>query len=125
MVYFSFFFSSSILTDDRWYTFFSFCDFYICPKYYPSGIFLILFSEGFFFYWFLPDAKGYSHIQVIYAESTDNEDKALEILGAWLLDAKASKNFFDGDSERLHRDILADAAKTHIERLFKTSTNDL
>jgi hypothetical protein len=62
---------------------------------------------------------------VIYAESTDNEDKALEILGAWLLDAKASKNFFDGDSERLHRDILADAAKTHIERLFKTSTNDL
>jgi hypothetical protein len=49
----------------------------------------------------------------------------LEILGAWLLDAKASKKFFDGDSERLHRDLLADAAKTHIERLFKTSRNDL
>ena len=45
--------------------FFSFCDFYICPKYYLFRIFLVLFSEGFFLYWFLSNAKGYYHIQVL------------------------------------------------------------
>jgi hypothetical protein len=81
------------------------------------------FLEKAYFYRLLGERHEGKHI--IYAESIDNEDKALEILGAWLLDAKASKIFFDGDSERLHRDLLADAAKTQIERLFKTSRNDL
>ncbi|CAF2918571.1 unnamed protein product [Rotaria sp. Silwood2] len=58
---------------------------------------------------------------IIFAESIDNEPKALEILGVWLLDAKASKYFFNGDSERLHRDVLADAAQTHVKRLFQKS----
>ena len=65
MVYFSFSFSSSILTNDRGYTCFSFCDFYICPKYHLFRIFLVLFSEGFFLNWFFPNAKGYYHIQVL------------------------------------------------------------
>jgi len=39
------------------------------------------------------------------------------------LDAKASKVFFDGDSERLHRDLLAGAARIYIKRLFNKSKN--
>ncbi|CAF3491651.1 unnamed protein product [Rotaria sp. Silwood1] len=58
---------------------------------------------------------------IVFAESIDNEQKALEILGAWILDAEASNNFFDGDTERLHRDVLADAAKTHVKQLFEKS----
>ena len=65
MVYFSFFFSSSIRTDDRGYTFFSFYDFYTLPKCYPFGIFLVLFSERIFLCWFFRNTMGYYHIKVL------------------------------------------------------------
>jgi hypothetical protein len=81
------------------------------------------YLEKAYFYALLGEKHEGKHI--IYAESIDNEEKALEILGIWLLDAKASRNFFDGDSERLHRDLLADAANLYIKRLFKKSKNDL
>jgi hypothetical protein len=76
-----------------------------------------------YFYALLGERHEGKHI--IYVESVDNEEKALEILGIWLLDAKAGRSFFNGDSERLHRDLLADAANLHIERLFKKSKNKL
>lgn len=76
-----------------------------------------------YFYALLGENQEGKHI--IYAESVDNEQKALEILGIWLLDAKASRSFFDGDSERLHRDLLADAASVHIKRLFNKSNDEL
>ena len=56
---------------------------------------------------------------IIYAESVDDEQQALQILGTWLLDAQAGRNFFD-DKERLHRDLLSDAAQTYIQQLFTT-----
>jgi len=76
-----------------------------------------------YFYTLLGERHEGKHI--IYAESIDNEQKALDILGIWLLDAKASKIFFDGDSERLHRDLLAGAARIYIKRLFNKSKTDL
>ncbi|CAF1467920.1 unnamed protein product [Rotaria magnacalcarata] len=72
-----------------------------------------------YFYTLIGERHEGKHI--IYVESVDNEQQALEILGAWLLDAQTSTTFYDGDSERLHRDLLADAAKTHIKRLFEKS----
>lgn len=62
---------------------------------------------------------------IIYVESVDDERKALEVLGTWLLDAQASQTFFNGDSERLHRDLLADAANVHIKQLFPQFSTDL
>jgi len=81
------------------------------------------YLEKAYFYALLGERHEGKHI--IYAESIDNEQKALEILGIWLLDAKASRSFFDGDSERLHRDLLADAANVYIKRLFRKLNNDL
>jgi hypothetical protein len=81
------------------------------------------FLEKAYFYTLLGEQQEGKHL--IYAESIDNEQKALEILGVWLLDAKASEIFFNGDSERLHRDLLSDAAKSSINRSFKTSNNEL
>lgn len=81
------------------------------------------FIEKTYFYTLLGEKYEGKHI--IYAESVDNEQKALEVLGIWLLDAKASRNFFDGDSERLHRDLLGDAAKVYIKRLFKKTKHEL
>ncbi|CAF3527403.1 unnamed protein product [Rotaria socialis] len=72
-----------------------------------------------YFYTLIGERHEGKHI--IYVESVDNEQQALKILGAWLLDAQTSTTFYDGDSERLHRDLLADAAKTHIKGLFEKS----
>ena len=76
-----------------------------------------------YFYALLGESYEGNHI--IYVEDIDSVQKALQILGVWLLDAKVSDNFFDGDSERLHRDLLADTASEHIRRLFKKSKNEL
>jgi hypothetical protein len=81
------------------------------------------YVEKTYFYKLLGDKHEGKHI--IYAENIDNEQKALEILGIWLLDAEASASFFDGDTERLHRDLLADAANVHIERIFDKSKSEL
>jgi len=76
-----------------------------------------------YFYALLGERHEGKHI--IYVESVDDEQKALEVLGIWLLDAKAGQIFFNGDSERLHRDLLADAAGLHIKRLFNRSKKEL
>lgn len=79
--------------------------------------------EKTYFYKLLGEKREGKH--VLYVEHADTEEKALEILGVWLLDAKAGVTFFDGDSERLHRDLLADASKAHAKRLFRDSSGDL
>ena len=76
-----------------------------------------------YFYALLGERQEGKHI--IYVESVDDEQKALEVLGTWLLDAKAGRSFFHGDSERLHRDLLADAANVHIKRLFPQPSIEL
>lgn len=77
------------------------------------------FLEKAYFYSLLKEHHEGEHI--IFVESISNEEQALGILGAWVLDAKASRMFFSGDSERLHQDILGDAAKSYIKRLFDKS----
>ncbi|CAF4342020.1 unnamed protein product [Adineta steineri] len=81
------------------------------------------YIEKTYFYTLLGERQEGNHI--IYVEDADNEQRALEILGVWLLDAKASARFFSGDSERLHRDVLADAGVAHIKRIFKASKSEL
>ncbi|CAF4040301.1 unnamed protein product [Adineta steineri] len=81
------------------------------------------YIEKTYFYTLLGERQEGNHI--IFVEDIGNEQRALEILGVWLLDAKASASFFSGDSERLHRDVLADAGVAHIKRIFKTSKSEL
>ena len=56
-------------------------------------------------------------VRVIYAESLWQEQQALDLLGTHLLDGGAGDAFF-GDSLRMHRDLLADAAKDYLPRLL-------
>jgi len=51
--------------------------------------------------------------RIIYAEALFDEAKALNLLGTHLLDRAAAEAFFD-DPERLHRDLLADAAAEYL-----------
>ncbi|CAF1250983.1 unnamed protein product, partial [Adineta steineri] len=81
------------------------------------------YIEKSYFYTLLGERQEGDHI--IYVEDADNEQRALEISGVWVLDARASASFFSGDSERLHRDVLADAGVAHIKRIFKTSKSEL
>lgn len=52
-----------------------------------------------------------------YAEGTFDKDGGLDLLGTILLDRGASIAFF-ADPVRLERDLLADAAARHLDRLF-------
>ena len=56
-------------------------------------------------------------VRVIYAESLWQEQQALDLLGTHLLDGGAGDAFF-GDYLRMHRDLLADAAKDYLPRLL-------
>lgn len=73
--------------------------------------------EKVYFYGLLGERHEGKHI--IYAEGTDDEHEALQVLGTWLLDKRASTNFF-GDHRRLHRDLLSDAANTYITQLLNS-----
>jgi hypothetical protein len=55
--------------------------------------------------------------RVVYAESLWEEPKALDLLGTHLLDGSVGEAFF-GDSMRMHRDLLGDAAREHLRRLL-------
>jgi len=55
--------------------------------------------------------------RVIYAESIFDKDKALALLGTIVADRRVGVSFFDDDT-RMERDLLADAAKAHLLRLF-------
>jgi hypothetical protein len=55
--------------------------------------------------------------RVVYAESLWEEPKALDLLGTHLLDGSVSEAFF-GDSMRMHRDLLSDAASQYLAGLL-------
>jgi hypothetical protein len=55
--------------------------------------------------------------RVVYAESLWEEPKALDLLGAHLLDGSIGEAFF-GDAMRMHRDLLGDAAKQYLPHLL-------
>uniref|UniRef100_Q01YY1 Uncharacterized protein n=1 Tax=Solibacter usitatus (strain Ellin6076) TaxID=234267 RepID=Q01YY1_SOLUE len=55
--------------------------------------------------------------RVVYAESLWEEPKALDLLGTHLLDGSVGEAFF-GDSMRMHRDLLGDAATQYLPRLL-------
>jgi hypothetical protein len=55
--------------------------------------------------------------RVVYAESLWEEPRALELLGTHLLDGSVGEAFF-GDTMRMHRDLLGDAAAQYLPRLL-------
>jgi hypothetical protein len=52
--------------------------------------------------------------RIIFAEGLWEEPRALELYGTHLLDRAAGLAFF-GDPDRMHRDLLADAAKLLLQ----------
>jgi hypothetical protein len=56
--------------------------------------------------------------RVVYAESLWQEPQAMELLGTHLLDGDVGEAFF-GEAMRMHRDLLADAAKRYLPGLVK------
>ncbi len=52
-----------------------------------------------------------------YAEGVFDKDGGLNLLGTILIDRGASIAFFN-DPKRLERDLLADAARKHLDRMF-------
>jgi hypothetical protein len=54
--------------------------------------------------------------RIVYAESTFEEARALNLLGTNLLDTRIGSAFFD-DAERMHRDLLSDAARMRLEKM--------
>jgi hypothetical protein len=55
--------------------------------------------------------------RIIYAEALFDESRALGLLGTHLLDTQLGADVYD-DPQRLHRDLLADAAKGYLDELF-------
>ena len=55
--------------------------------------------------------------RIIVAESLWEEPKALDLYGTHLLDGRIGQAFF-GDPMRMHRDLLADAAKEYLRRIL-------
>jgi len=56
-------------------------------------------------------------LRIYYAEGRWEQEKALDLLATGNLDSAVAVGFFN-DKMRMHRDILADAAKVHVERLL-------
>jgi hypothetical protein len=55
--------------------------------------------------------------RIVYAEALFDEARALALLGNHLLDTRLGNDVYD-DPKRLHRDLLADAAKGYLDELF-------
>lgn len=55
--------------------------------------------------------------RIVVAESLWEEPKAMELYGSHLLDGSIGQAFF-GDPMRMHRDLLADAAKAYLAKLL-------
>ncbi len=53
---------------------------------------------------------------IVYAESLFEESRAINLLGTHLLDTQIGVTFFD-DAERMHRDLLADAAREYLQTM--------
>jgi hypothetical protein len=56
--------------------------------------------------------------RVVYSEAIWDEDKALELMATLAVDGRIGAAFF-GDPERMHRDLLGDAARKYLDELFK------
>jgi hypothetical protein len=54
--------------------------------------------------------------RVVFAEGLWDESKALELLGTHVLDGSVGEAFF-GSFSRMHRDVLGDAARAHLDVL--------
>ncbi len=54
--------------------------------------------------------------RIIYAEALFDEKRALNLLGTHLIDTDIGVAFFD-DATRMHRDLLADAAKEYLKKM--------
>jgi hypothetical protein len=54
--------------------------------------------------------------RLVYAESLFEESRAVNLLGTHLLDSKIGVAFFD-DAQRMHRDLLADAAAEILKQM--------
>jgi hypothetical protein len=54
--------------------------------------------------------------RIVYAESLFDEKRAVNLLGTHLLDTRIGTAFFD-DAERMHRDLLADAATEYLRKI--------
>jgi hypothetical protein len=54
--------------------------------------------------------------RIIYAESIYDEGRALDLLGTHLLDRRIGSAFFN-DCQRMLRDLLADAAQEHLQKM--------
>jgi hypothetical protein len=54
--------------------------------------------------------------RIVYAEATFEEPRALNLLGTHLLDTRIGSAFFN-DAERMHRDLLSDAATTLLDKM--------
>ncbi len=54
--------------------------------------------------------------RLIYAEALFDEKRALDLLGTVLLDTDIGAAFFH-DAQRMHRDLLGDAARAYLETL--------
>lgn len=52
--------------------------------------------------------------RIIYAKALWNEKDALDLLATHVVDESAGAAFF-GDPMRMHRDLLADAAKAYLD----------
>jgi hypothetical protein len=106
--------------------FFSFYDFYACPKYYLFGIFLVLFSERIFLCWFFRNAMGYYHIQVL-----SNTYINLRILllyyhqASQLVDSQMEVTQVDQyESDTLDKDIIEKNDSTkRVKKVCEKNTN--
>ena len=56
--------------------------------------------------------------RVVYSEAIWDEGKALDLVTTRSVDAGIGAAFF-GDPERMHRDLLGDAAKAYLDELFR------
>ena len=57
--------------------------------------------------------------RLIYGENVFDEEKALRLLGTHLVDADIGTYFFN-DAQRMHRDLLSDAAEAIIGKKIKS-----
>jgi hypothetical protein len=56
--------------------------------------------------------------RIVYAEGIFDEGRALGLLATHLADTEVGADFFD-DPRRMHRDLLADAARDYLDELFR------
>jgi hypothetical protein len=59
--------------------------------------------------------------RIIYAEALFDEARALDLLATHRVDTGIGEAFFQ-DAGRMHRDLLGDAARNYLDKLFKTKS---